>query len=430
MATTPFGGGRFSASILQAHQRLDEQRRAFEKHANQTGRADKWQLLRALTEARAAFGLSDRTIAVLEALLSFHPEKELDGMEDIIVFPSNAELSLRTRGMAPATLRRHLAALVAANLVMRRDSPNGKRYARRDGSGQVDEAFGFNLAPFALMAADVFETAERANAHARAVKKVRAEITLHLRDISKMIDAAYEEGRVGHDRDLWMALQERLRSLSGRVSRTAPLPELEARASGLLRLRAETEKAWLDSLSDDELDAQDISHDGDDNQNMSANAPFSERHIQNSKTESHFEKSINKKEKPDLDASLTLAPEGDAVNGEQEEELGQKNETVSLTRVRLACPDFADYARDGLKDWPDALAAAAIVRPMLGISADAWQRAVDAMGQGAAITTLAYMVQRAGEIKSAGGYLRALTDTAETGGFSVKPMLDSLVGRG
>lgn len=125
IATTPFGGGRFSATIFQRQMWLEEQRKAHEDNANQTGKADKWQLLRALTEARMSFQLSDRTIAVLEALLSFHREKELDGMDDIIVFPSNTEFSLRTRGMAPATLRRHLAELVKGGFIIRRDSPNG-----------------------------------------------------------------------------------------------------------------------------------------------------------------------------------------------------------------------------------------------------------------------------------------------------------------
>src|SRR5690606_5932906 len=105
----------------------------------------KWQLLRALTEARAAYNLSDRTICVLDALLSFHQARELDGSEPIIVFPSNAELSLRSRGMADATLRRHLAALVAAGLILRRDSPNGKRYCRRDERGRVEDVYGFDL---------------------------------------------------------------------------------------------------------------------------------------------------------------------------------------------------------------------------------------------------------------------------------------------
>ena len=46
-------------------------------------------------------------------------------------FPSNNKLRSRAYGMSEPTLRRHLASLVKAGLLIRRDSPNGKRYARR-----------------------------------------------------------------------------------------------------------------------------------------------------------------------------------------------------------------------------------------------------------------------------------------------------------
>ena len=123
---------------------------------NDTGRADKWALISALTEAREHFGLGDRTLAVVEALVSFVPGRELDGRAPLIVFPSNRALSARARGMAPATLRRHLAALVKAGLLFRRDSPNGKRYAVKDDRGLPEEAFGFDLAPLALRAGEIF----------------------------------------------------------------------------------------------------------------------------------------------------------------------------------------------------------------------------------------------------------------------------------
>src|SRR6218665_1620887 len=90
---------------------------------------DKWKIFRALCEARAVLDIGDRALAVLSALLSFHPETLLSEEQGLVVFPSNAQLSIRAHGMAPATLRRHLADLVRAGLVIRRDSPNGKRYA-------------------------------------------------------------------------------------------------------------------------------------------------------------------------------------------------------------------------------------------------------------------------------------------------------------
>ena len=247
-ATTPFGGAPMRSAIFSLQERVRRRRAEIEAQGeggNDTGRADKWKVIRALGEARTRFALSDRSIAVLEALVSVLPGKELDASRAMVVFPSNAELSARTNGMAPATLRRHLAALVAADLILRRDSPNGKRYCRRDDSGQVESAFGFDLAPLALSAAAIFEASDAAKAETRARSLLKGEITIHQRDVSKLVSAAQEEGRAGD----WEEFAQRLFALTLRLPRDASLETLSVRRDGLSRLQAEVEKAWLDSLS-------------------------------------------------------------------------------------------------------------------------------------------------------------------------------------
>ncbi|GMA79966.1 hypothetical protein GCM10025880_63830 [Methylorubrum aminovorans] len=141
--TAPFGARSLSHAQIAAQ--ADANRRP-------TGVvAEKWRVLHDLTDARVSFGLSAATLNVLEALLTFHPETVLapdpEADIDLIVFPSNRTLAARARGLSEAALRRHLCALVEAGLVIRRDSPNGKRYARRGEGGQVTHAFGFDLTP-------------------------------------------------------------------------------------------------------------------------------------------------------------------------------------------------------------------------------------------------------------------------------------------
>ncbi|WP_371328623.1 helix-turn-helix domain-containing protein [Shinella sp. HZN7] len=65
------------------------------------------------------------------------------------------------RSIAAATLRRHLAALVEAGLIERRDSPNGKRYAHRGRGGEIGAAFGFSLAPLLARAGELVPLATR-----------------------------------------------------------------------------------------------------------------------------------------------------------------------------------------------------------------------------------------------------------------------------
>ncbi|WP_204312818.1 helix-turn-helix domain-containing protein, partial [Escherichia coli] len=67
--------------------------------------------------ARERLGIQDRALAVLDALLTFHPHAELDPSQGLVVFPSNAQLSVRAHGITETTLRRQLAALVDAGLI-------------------------------------------------------------------------------------------------------------------------------------------------------------------------------------------------------------------------------------------------------------------------------------------------------------------------
>src|SRR5208337_1534962 len=139
--TTPFGRRPLSLAMVASQT-------ATEDFAARPGATEavvhKWRLFRALTEAKEQLKVTDRALSVLHALLSFHQETALSlpatdsksagadsSSPGIVVFPSNKELSIRANGMAPATLRRHLACLVDAGLIIRRDSPNGKRFARR-----------------------------------------------------------------------------------------------------------------------------------------------------------------------------------------------------------------------------------------------------------------------------------------------------------
>jgi replication initiation protein RepC len=97
--------------------------------------------------------------------------------------------------------------------------------------------------------------------------------------------------------------------------------------------------------------------------------------------------------------------------------------------VLKACPDIVDYAKGGVANWRDLLAAASVVRPMLQISPSAWEEAQTVMGEAAATVVVACILQRGSAIKSAGGYLRELTRKAEAGQFSLGPMLMALIGR-
>jgi replication initiation protein RepC len=69
------------------------------------------------------------------------------------------------------------------------------------------------------------------------------------------------------------------------------------------------------------------------------------------------------------------------------------------------------------------MGAAVVVRSMLGVSPSAYEEACAVFGPENAATIIACILERAGHINSAGGYLRDLTSRAERGEFSLGPML-------
>jgi replication initiation protein RepC len=93
-----------------------------------------------------------------------------------------------------------------------------------------------------------------------------------------------------------------------------------------------------------------------------------------------------------------------------------------------ACPQIVDYSDKGLVNgWADITRAATVVRMMLGISDTVYKAACEAMGSHIAASTVAYILERGGLVRSAGGYLRDLTRRAECGTLHLEPMLQSLL---
>lgn len=375
ISVTPFGRQPVTAGLLATH--------ALAEGLAPVVSPDKWALLRDLTTARLAFGVSDRDLAVLSALMSFHPAKELLDDDRLIVFPSNAALSDRAHGMAESTLRRHLAALIRAGLILRRDSPNGKRYATRSGAGALDRVFGFDLRPLLVQSPKIAALAADTREATLALRRLREMTVIRLRDSAKLLAWGHEQ-EPGRWDDQLAAVALRQRQLRRKLDYEA----MKALAADVEGLSAAITKAFKDNTKE-----------------MSGNDGQNERHYQNSNNKNLESELCKEKQK----AGVEVAP------------------SLPLPVVLKAAPDIKDYAQTPIRDWGDLLATCTFLRPMLGISVDAWQRACDVMGPVTAAIVLACLLQRSKEISRPGGYLRSLTDKAERDGFSPGPMVMALI---
>lgn len=387
--TTPFGQRPAKLCLVKSQ---------MERADMAPGRAvDKWKVFRDACEARQLLGVQDRALAVLNALLTFYPETQLSEENGLIVFPSNAQLTVRSHGISGATLRRSIAALVEAGLIQRHDSPNGKRYAHRDRAGGVEQAFGFSLAPLLARAEELAQLAQQVAAEARRFKRVKEALTLCRRDVRKLITAAIEEGAEGD----WSQIEAMYVALVAQIPRNPIRPQIEAILEDMSTLRDE-----VLNLLEVQLKS------GNKNTNV---APY-EQHIQNSNTESSNELEPRFEQKQ----GETFVPEPKPVR--------EPIKAFPLSMVIRACPQISDYGPGGgVSNWRDLMSAAVVVRSMLGVSPSAYQDACEVMGPENAAATMACILERGGQINSAGGYLRDLTAKAGRGEFSLGPVLMALL---
>ncbi|MDX0867340.1 replication initiation protein RepC [Sinorhizobium medicae] len=385
--TTPFGRRSMTLAMLAGQ---------FISREIEPGKSvEKWKLFRSLCAAKRHLGISDRALAVLNALLSFYPENTLSEETGLIVFPSNLQLSLRAHGMAEATLRRHLAALVDAGLVARKDSPNGKRYARKTRDGAIGTAFGFSLAPLLARSTEIEQLAAKAEADRLELQRLRERLTLCRRDIAKLIDVVVE-GELPSD---WATVQEHFRTLVQSIPRAPGIDDLTPLVAALEILREQVANRLQIRAKPQEL---------------SGNPDQTERHIQESKPESIIELEAGSGNEPSKHQPIAPASEA--------------NRIFPLGLVLKACPEIVNYGPDGtVRSWRDLMIAAVTVRSMLGVYPSAYQEACAVMGTENAAAAMACILERAGHINSAGGYLRDLTAKAKQGKFSLGPMLVALL---
>ncbi|MCB5410456.1 plasmid replication protein RepC [Pseudogemmobacter faecipullorum] len=347
---------------------------------------NKWQIQRDLVTARMAFNLSDRDLAVLAALISFWPEDELPA-QNAVVFPSNLTLSSRAHGMAESTLRRHIAALVGAGLIQRRDSPNGKRYAMRYGA--APRAYGFDLSPLTRQAEKIRLHAETAVADEERLKARREAIVLQLRDCDRLLPAAKPNPCDFNQ------LSQGILQAKGQLRR-------KMTAMLLQELSLQVENIFLQisnlipSLT---LAEEQVS--GNDDQN--------ERHIQHS-------------DRVNIESEQAAEKIAEPAETARDKESG-----LTLALVLEACPEILPYSREGIRHWQDLLSAACFLYAMLGISDHTWRDACQRMGPTNAAITLACLLQSNEKVKNPGAYLRRLALKASAQAFSPGPMVLALL---
>lgn len=402
MSVTPFGQRRLDLGHIASQ--------LVAQSAKPDAIVHKWQIFKAIREARELVGVTDRSVAILHALLSFHPETALSGDSEHIVWPSNDHLASRANGMPTSTLRRHIAVLVDCGLIIRRDSPNGKRFARKGQDGQIEQAFGFDLSPIVARAEELLKLAQTVQAEKRALRRSKERLSLLRRDITKMIETGVREG-VPAD---WPEHQAAYQSVLARLPRGACREIIDAVADDLQLVHTTISDQLAAFVKTKILDA---------------NAAQDERHIQDTAPSDIVESRTNQSRSNDRHAHTSAFGEEafqkepcGGCGGEQDRKAARKAAdsdilNISLPLVRQACPDLADTLPDMFASWSGLRAASQPLCRMAYINPQVWEEAKSQLGADLAIAALAVTVQRAfnGDVRNAGAYLRGLVQRGAKG---------------
>ncbi|MEF3045592.1 plasmid replication protein RepC [Pseudotabrizicola sp. L79] len=391
----------FMRPISHAHLRVIER-----PEASVPGKpVNKWELLRELSKAQAAFGVTERDLTVLQGLLSFFPDDALGGNAEMVVFPSNKTVCERLNGMPCSTMRRHLSRLVEAGLLMRRDSPNGKRYVRKHGDERV--TFGFDLSPLYCRAEEIARAAEAVREAEDHVRRIREIVSLMRRDLAALAEFGQE---MLPGLGLWDQLRDKAALTARALRRKLSIEDLSAY------------RANLETL----LDQARNLIDGPETEDMNTNDARFERHHHTSNKDSiDIEPALEKGE------AAADAPDADTgkIEADVEQPDTRRVPKIPLHLVIAGCPSLKTFYQGDIRHWHQLFDAACHVRPAMGISASAWAEAQRCMGPEQASIVVVAMLERFAEIKSPGGYLRALTSKAAAGEFSCGPMVMALMSR-
>ncbi len=374
-------------------------------HMSPCAERNKYESLRELATGRDAFGLTDRDLTVLQALVSFFPGPILEAdSSNLVVHPSNKSICERLNGMAESTMRRHLSNLIRSGVITRRDSPNGKRYVRRYGTERL--AFGFDLSPLIHRFDEFSHAAEAVREAELRRSQLREKVSLMRRDLASLADFGSASSRYC---DIWATFGLRAKEVARYLRRKLDIDTLEALSQDL-KGHLETAQRLLEFPESGE---------------MSTSAADNEQHYQNS-------------DKEYLDSESDLHEPNEAVilktdtadEGKRMSCTDRKAQPVlPLDMILDECAEFRSFIDRPIRHWRDLVEAADSLRPMLGISSSAWFDAKRAMGCEEAAIVLAVILERLKHIRCPGGYLRALSTKAQSGHFSSVPMVMALTRR-
>lgn len=365
------------------------------------------QTLAAFKRAAASLGLS-AVRDLVDQLMAFSQAQDWQRGSRPIVWPSNAMLADRL-GVCQRHVRRLLARLIEAGIIVPMDSPEGRRWGRRDSTGRIVEAYGFDLSPIADRHAEFVALAEQADSERKARAGLRRRLTIARKAIQQLAETALEHGLADRDWRAW--LTEAYKVGADAIVGEGSLAALDAGVSDLERRREEGEAALVKAL---QMSVKE-----------SSAADSGVRPITTT-TEPRADNSATRKEGPQESSRC-----GDArVPFGQPGALTNLQPPAATPRFILrVSPPLQEQMFTACPTWADVVDGADRLRHQLGISRAAWIEACQELGRYQAATAVAVIAAKRDTIRSPGGYLRGMIARSREGDLHLLRSLHGLAER-
>lgn len=375
----------------------------------------------AVKRVGAHIGLKASDMMLLDTLGAFTQAQDWEEGRRPIVWASNAYLMEQT-GFSLSALKRHARRLAEAGIIAFKDSPNGKRWGRRNADGVIIEAYGFDLAPLSARVEEFEQLHMELQAERALCQRLKRQLTVSRRMIRARIETALTGGYTGP----WTQLAGLFEDLLGKLPRRHTDSEVLERLLAWFReLQTRVERIFLKGTEVVEV----VDNAARDTAEMTTNAyqlnptgAICDPHILITK---QLDPVIGKSSKNENPAAVVPnAPPEEQVDRELDEWVAEtrklRGTALDLPTVMQACPEFASWARNMggyLTDWGDLYRVAGQLGPMIGVSEHAWHVAQDRLGKQVATAALVLVFEKhcAGEVASPGGYLRGIVEKAGAG---------------
>ena len=413
---SPSGLRRLSLAMLATGKLAED----FKGSAEGQGATRPGQVLAAFKAAAPYLGLNPRVVHVIDWLFTFtQPQDWLEGSRPI-VWPS-AALQREALSLGVTQVKSLNRYLVELGLVTMQDSPNGKRYGRRDKQGHLVEAYGFDLSPLFTRMAEFKAVAEQGRALRERMRLLRRRATIARNGLLQILDTAAEQG---FTEPVWRTYEVEGRALARSLRTVERVEEMEIGVASLERRQREALERLENQLA---AVVQSNGEAVDTDPKGSENRP----HLYNYKTPSNsFKDTVMASEgsKSGVGISNPNPPPPDWPREQQEGQGMQPARTDDGTVLRIKtdelvrlAPRLRPYLRTSSPAWPDIVEAADWLRHDLGVSKPLWGDACLAMGREKAAIALAIVSAKPPDhfTASPGSYFHGMVARAKVGNLNL-----------